>query len=81
MLESGRQTPSQSQRAEDYRVFQEVFAQALPAVLLHTPTYQYVVTSDLQGLSPGLLFTPASRFFDVHRWFLKSESSGGDGDG
>lgn len=79
LLESARQTPSSAQRAEDYHVFQEVFSHALPALLLNTPTYQYVVTSELQGLAPGLLFSPSSRFLDVHGWFLKTESSS-DGD-
>lgn len=78
VLESARQTPSQAQRAEDYRLFQEIFAGALPALLLYTPTYQYVVTADLHGLSPGLLFSSSARFFDAHRWFLKSASSEAD---
>ncbi len=78
LLETARQTPSRAQRTEDYRVFQDVFANEVPAILLYTPAYQYVVTDKLQGASPGLLFTTGSRFFDVHRWFLETEPAGAD---
>ena len=78
LLESARQTPPRDERAEDYRSFQEIFAQELPAVLLYTPTYQYVYLADLQGVSPGLLFTPSTRFYDVHRWFVETEDSTND---
>jgi ABC-type transport system substrate-binding protein len=63
-------------RAAAYRRFQEIFAQDLPAVLLYTPTFQYVVRSDLQGLSPGLLLTHSSRFDGIERWRLQGVSGG-----
>ena len=69
-----RQAPSAAQRAEDYRSFQEIFARELPAVLLYTPSYQYVVRSDLRGLSPGLLLGLSSRFDDVHLWYVQTET-------
>lgn len=74
LLENGRQTPSPAQRAEDYRSFQEIFARELPAVLLYTPTYQYVVRSDLQGVSPGLLLSLSARFEDAYRWYVETET-------
>ncbi len=77
VLENGRQTASPAERAQNYRAFQDRFASAIPAVLLHTQTYQYVVSADLQGLSPGLLFTPSARFFGVQRWFIEKGSHGG----
>lgn len=75
LLEDARQTSSTAVRAAAYRRFQEIFAQDLPAVLLYTPTYQYVVRSGLQGLSPGLLLTQSSRFEGVERWRLQGVSS------
>lgn len=80
LLENARLTPSVGERAEEYRAFQEIFAQELPAILLSTPTYQYVVRSDVQGMSPGLLFDLSSRFYDVHRWSLESEAPSDDGE-
>ena len=74
LLENARQSPSQEQRFDDYQTFQELFARDLPAVLLYAPVYQYLVRQDVQGVSPGLLFTLSSRFYDVHRWFIETAS-------
>ncbi len=72
LLENGRQSSSVADRAEAYRLFQEIFAREQPAVLLHTLTYQYVTRAQLQGASPGLLLSLSSRFDDVAGWFVES---------
>jgi peptide/nickel transport system substrate-binding protein len=74
LLENGRQTTSDGERAEAYRMFQEIYAEELPAVLLHTLTYQYVLPANLQGLSPGLLVELSSRFDDAFRWYIETGS-------
>lgn len=79
LLENARLSPSQEQRFDDYQNFQELFAQELPAVLLYTPTYQYYVRTDVQGVvSPELLLTLSSRFYDVHRWFVETAPAADD---
>jgi peptide/nickel transport system substrate-binding protein len=77
LLENARQTTSPAERAAAYRQFQVVFAQLAPAVLLHTPSYQYVVTKEVRGMSPGLLLSPASRFGDVQRWYVATTEDAG----
>jgi peptide/nickel transport system substrate-binding protein len=72
LLENGRQTTSNGERAEAYRAFQEVFAEEYPAVLLYTPAYQYVVPADLKALSPGLLVGLSARYNDVSNWFIET---------
>jgi peptide/nickel transport system substrate-binding protein len=72
LLENGRQTTSDGERAEGYREFQVIFGDEMPSVLLHTRTYQYVVPTDLQGLSPGLLIGLSSRFGDAFRWYIET---------
>lgn len=76
LLENARMTASAAERATEYGAFQDIFADEAPAVLLYTPTYQYVVRSNVQGLGPGLLVQLSSRFGDVYRWFVET---GGDG--
>ncbi len=71
LMENGRQSVSTADRAADYRQFQEIFSREVPAVLLDTPTYQYVVRSNVQGLSPALLSTLSARFSDVYKWYAK----------
>ncbi len=79
LIENGRQAVSTADRAADYRQFQEIFARQLPAVLLYTPTYQYVVRADLQGLTPGLLSTLSARFSDIYKWYVKNGAKSNDG--
>ena len=74
LLENARQTTSAEERASAYRQFQLVFAQLGVAVLLYSPSYQYVVRSEVQGMSPGLLLTPGARFRDVQRWYTQTAS-------
>ncbi len=78
LLEDARQVSDIAQRAADYRYFQEIFAQELPAVLLYTPTYQYVVRADLQEVKPGLLFSLSTRFHDVHLWHTETAPNGNE---
>jgi peptide/nickel transport system substrate-binding protein len=76
LLENARQTTSAAERAVAYRQFQQVFAQLVAAVLLYTPSYQYVVDADVKGISPGLLLSPALRFRDIQRWYIETSSDG-----
>jgi peptide/nickel transport system substrate-binding protein len=78
LLENARLASSAAQRASDYRAFQEVYADHVPAVLLYTSTYQYVVRSDVRGLAPGLLTSLSARFSDVHRWFVAEAGDDGN---
>ncbi len=78
LVENARQTTSPAERAAAYRQFQLVFAQLMPAALLYTPSYQYVVDADVKGMSPGLLHTPSSRFRDVQRWYTETSSRDDD---
>jgi peptide/nickel transport system substrate-binding protein len=78
LLENGRQTTSPAERAAAYRQFQQIFAQLSPAVLLYTPTYQYVVDADVRGMAPGLLLAPSTRFRDIQRWYRKTASRSDD---
>ena len=76
VLENARLTTSAAVRSSDYRAFQEVYAGQVPAVLLYTPAYQYVVRSDVHGIAPGLLTSLSARFAGVHRWFVSEDDDG-----
>jgi peptide/nickel transport system substrate-binding protein len=79
LLENARQITSITDRASDYRQFQELFARAQPAVLLYTPLYQYVVRSNVLGLSPGLLTARGARFADIYKWRVRNGGKAGAG--
>ncbi len=68
LMEAARTTLDIGERLDLYARFTGRFAETAPAVVLHYPARMYVHSAALRGLSPGLLFEPASRFRDVHLW-------------
>ncbi len=72
LMEEARLTTDVSQRVFLYQRFQDIFVEEMPVLLLYSPIYSYVVDRQFQGLDPGVLVTPASRFHDVHLWFTET---------
>ncbi len=68
IMEAARQTTAVDNRRDLYAQFQELFLQDVPSVPLYYPVYTYFVSSRVDGVEPGLLFTPASRLTNVHEW-------------
>lgn len=68
IMEAARQTTDLAARRDLYRQFQELFVQDVPSVPLFNPVYTYFVSSRVGGIGPGVLFTPASRWANVHEW-------------
>jgi peptide/nickel transport system substrate-binding protein len=81
-LEKARTTSDLATRADLYKSFQFRFNDQLPALLLISPIYNYVVDSQIQGVSVGPLFSPSDRFANISDWFIRvqmpSESSATD---
>lgn len=71
LLEAARTTLDVAERRELYQFFTRRFMDQAPSVVIGYPSRLYVHPANLQGLEPGLLFSPASRFRDVHRWHLR----------
>ena len=59
-----------AERLDLYERFTGRFTETVPAVVLHYPARTYAHPAALRGLSPGLMFEPASRFRDIHRWSI-----------
>jgi peptide/nickel transport system substrate-binding protein len=55
-------------RRDQYAQIQEKWQELAPSVVLAYPHYLYLHAESLQGLTPGVLASPAQRFFDVQRW-------------
>lgn len=72
VLERARQTTDTERRKELYALFSGYLIAAMPSIPLFAPTYTYVQPEQLQGVAPGMLFTPASRFANVHEWYLQT---------
>ncbi|MHB8133383.1 MAG: ABC transporter substrate-binding protein [Anaerolineaceae bacterium] len=69
-LEQARVTTNLIERASLYRNFQVVFAEDLPALPLFYPVYTFAVSSQINGIQIGPLFSSSDRFMTVSDWFI-----------
>lgn len=72
LLETARLTVDAAERRELYAAFEARFADQAASVVIAYPSRLYIHPGSLDGFEPGLIFTPADRFRDVHRWSLES---------
>ena len=68
LIAKGRVTNDTEVRKDAYRQLQEVWQEKAPSVVIAYPGYLYAHASSLKGFTSGVLFTPAQRFHDVHKW-------------
>lgn len=71
LLEAARTNLDQRERLELYALFTARFTGQAASAVLYYPQRPYVLPSRLQGFTAGVLFTPGSRFRDVHLWRLQ----------
>jgi peptide/nickel transport system substrate-binding protein len=72
VLERARQNTDLARRKELYEDFATFLIAGAPAVPLYAPVSVYVQRSDVQGFAAALLVTPASRFSNVHKWYVRT---------
>jgi peptide/nickel transport system substrate-binding protein len=72
LLEQARQSNDQSERAELYRDFQDLFAEEVPSLLLYYPIYNYAVDEMVKGVQLGPMMEPSDRFRTIAQWYIKT---------
>lgn len=72
VLERARQTTDNARRKELYELFAGFLIAGMPAIPLYAPVSTYAQDASIQGVEPALLFTPASRFWNVHEWYTRT---------
>jgi peptide/nickel transport system substrate-binding protein len=70
LMEDGRRTFDLDERQRLYFLFQQTFQADSPSIVLYYPVFTYFVSEKVRGIELGTLFTPASRFANVHEWTL-----------
>ena len=68
VLALGRLTLDIPERQGLYSRFSDLFGETAPGVVVRYPTSTYLRPQTLEAPPPGLLFTPAHRFADIHLW-------------
>ena len=71
VLERARVAGDRADRVDLYRDFAALFLEKMPSVPLYHPLYTYVLDPRVRQVQPSVLFEPASRFLNVHEWYLR----------
>jgi peptide/nickel transport system substrate-binding protein len=72
LLEQGRQSTDQGERARLYRDFQDLFADEVPSLLLYYPVYNYAVDDMVKGVQLSPMMDASDRFRTVEQWYIKT---------
>ncbi len=72
VLQRGRQNTDMARRTELYEDFATLLIDGAPALPLYVPVSTYVQRNDVRGFEASLLFSPASRFWNAHEWYVKT---------
>jgi len=75
LLEEARKATDSTIRAEKYRDFQDLLVADLPAVFLYQSTYSYALPEKIKGAQLTSLTSPADRFANISRWYIKTKRS------
>lgn len=73
LIIEARQTNDDVKRAEYYKEFQSIVADAAPAVFLYSPTYPYILPEKIQGFTSQPLIVGSDRFDNISDWFIKTK--------
>jgi peptide/nickel transport system substrate-binding protein len=69
-IERARATTDRGKRREDYVLWQRLFADEAPALLLYHPVYSFGVRDKVRNVSVGPLNSPAERFRTIADWYI-----------
>jgi peptide/nickel transport system substrate-binding protein len=70
ILEQARRANDLNARRQLYQRFQQMFADEMPAILLHQPVYTFAVDERVGGVQVGPLEYPSDRFRSVADWYI-----------
>ena len=72
LIEDARTEFNTEKRNKIYNDFQKAIVEENPATFLYQTDYLYPVNKKVQGLDMKMVITPAERFANVNRWFIKT---------
>lgn len=74
LLESVRTLNNTIERALAERSFALMVETDTPAIFLYSPHFIYVAPSRLKGYNNESLRAPGDRFYDIHTWYIETDS-------
>ncbi|OGL67761.1 hypothetical protein A3B21_01020 [Candidatus Uhrbacteria bacterium RIFCSPLOWO2_01_FULL_47_24] len=71
-LEQGRSVGSDVARFKHYLQFEQLLLREVPAIVLYSSPYVYVVSKKVRGIDLKMMTAPADRFNGIAQWFMRS---------
>lgn len=68
-----RSTTDEVKRAENYAALGKALTEQHPAAFLYEPTYVYVSSKSIKGISLPVVNLPSDRFADINEWYIKTK--------
>lgn len=73
LLASAREILNDNDRLQKYMQFRDILMDEMPAVFLYSPSYLYVVNSQVQGIDIQNINTPGARFQNIAQWYVSTK--------
>jgi peptide/nickel transport system substrate-binding protein len=74
ILEDAFVTLDEENRTKKYLQFSEEIKKDMPAVFLYSPAFIYTVSPNLKNYKMDNITSPKDRYFNVYKWYIKTES-------
>lgn len=71
ILEESRQSLDVNIRVKNYKKFQDILADEVPAIFLYQPVYVYKVYDKVKGIDLSGIINTWDRFYSINQWFVK----------
>lgn len=73
LLEDARNSGDDSERDKDYKLFEEIIRDDVPAVFLFSPEYIYLVSKKLAGYDFSSITNSSDRFHGIENWYATKD--------
>lgn len=73
LLATARETLDDEERLQKYKQFRDILANEVPAVFLYSPSYLYVINSQVQGIDIENINTSSDRLQNITQWYINTK--------
>jgi len=73
ILEEAQKTMDQDDRISKYKELASEFNKDLPALLIYSPQFLYVTSTNLNNININNLINPSDRFSSVYEWYANKD--------
>ena len=73
LMEEIREVTDEEKRVENYKKFQEILSDDVPALFVYSPSHVHLTNKKIQGIGVQSAAAAQERFSDVTKWYVKTK--------